>query len=288
MMARILVFTPTYDNLLQKETVKSIKAMQFDGQLDWVVSDENPYPGRDMRNCVFQFQKGRQLALDGGYDAILMVEHDMVVPVDAAQKLWNTNAGVVYGCYQLRHNMRAVNLFQHMGTRNIGMSLSLYPRELQEARRRGWTEVSGAGFGCLLIRREMLVQVPFRDTGNAPDLPFAQDCEKAGIMQIGRCDVVCGHIDVERGVTLWPFGKDGGMLARVLAQQDVNVNDAGKAVAMVKNRYYSINLDTALELQRAGYVRITNEADTVEVATSTGAESRETAAHMTGTRKRKQ
>lgn len=58
-MARILVFTPTYGGLLQPETVASIEAMRF-ADFDWIVSDENPYPGRDMRNCVYQFQKGRQ------------------------------------------------------------------------------------------------------------------------------------------------------------------------------------------------------------------------------------
>jgi len=255
-MARILVFTPTYDNLLRSETVESVAALAFDGEVDRVVSDENPYPGRDMRNCNFQFQKGRRLALDGGYDGLLLVEHDMIVPADGLQKLWETPAAVVYGAYMLRHGMHCLNLFQNLGRGAIGMSLSLYPRELTAMRRRGWGDVSGVGFGCLLIRAGVLGDVPFRNTESAPDLPFAHDCATRGIRQVGRTDVECGHI-VETGITLWPFRGGGtGMLARVYALQDVVVVDGGQTVQMKRGRYYSLSVAVGLELVRAGYVRI--------------------------------
>lgn len=289
-MARVLVYTPTYNDLLQRETVESVEALRFREQHDWVLSDENPYPGRDMRNCVFQFQKGRRLALDGDYDALLLVEHDMIVPPDALQRLWDTDAPVVYGTYQLRHGMRSVNLFQWLdNNRNLGMSLSLYPRELRAARRRGWVRVSGAGFGCLLIKQPVLGQIAFRETGNAPDLPYASDCVKQGITQIGRTDVECGHIDTDTGVTLWPFQEVYGIVARVLAQQDVIVQDEGKPVEMKKGRYYSIGPKLANDLQRAGYVVITNDADKVleEAAVNPAAEERETAEAKRKTTRRK-
>lgn len=282
-MPRVLVYTPTYDNGLQSETVASVEAMQFD-RFDWVVSEENPHPGRDMRNVVFQFQKGRRLALEGGYDAMLCVEHDMIVPIDALRTLWGTDAGVVYGCYQFRHLMYAVNLFRYEGTQGVGMSLSLYPRDLVYARRRGWIEVSGAGFGCTLIRREVLQAIPFRSTGNAPDLPFATDCVQKRIQQIGRTDVVCGHIDnVWTHRTLWPFDEGSlGMVARVIANQNVTILDDSRSVPMVRGRYYSIGIHAAIEAQRAGFLTITNEADIVANEENAGretavAEERETA-----------
>lgn len=277
-MPRVLVFTPTHDDLLEAETVASVEALRFTaGTFDWVVSDENPHPGRDMRNVVHQFQKGRRLALEGGYDAMLSVEHDMIVPSDALDRLWATDAGVVYGCYQLRHKMRSVNLFRYENSRSVGMSLSLYPRDLNLARQQGWIEVSGAGFGCLLFRRQVLEGVPFRDAGNAPDLPFASDCVRRSIKQIGRTDVVCGHIDkVWANATLWPFDeKDLGMIAKVEALQNVTILDEGDAVPMVKGKYYSLSVTAAAEAQRAGYVRIANDVEGArETAT---AEERETA-----------
>jgi hypothetical protein len=174
------------------------------------------------------------------------------------------------------------------------MSLSLYPRELKAAQEQGWCEVSGAGFGCLLIKRGVLERVPFRDAGNAPDLPFAQDCVRQKIKQIGRTDVVCGHIETdENNVTLWPFEGGYGMVARVYALQDVVLGDNGVSVEMKKGRYYSISTETAKEAARAGFLRITNEADVVademagyETATSPQAEARETAVAPTA-RKRK-
>lgn len=289
-MDRVLVFTPTYGGLLQQLTTESIAALTFDGVVDRRVSHDNPHPGRDMRNVVHQFRLGRQMALDGGYDALLLVEHDMIVPPDALQKLWDTPAPVVYGCYELRHGMYALNLFQFTGGRNIGMSLSLYRDELEAARRRGWCEVSGAGFGCLLIRRSVLEAVPFRDAGNAPDLPFAQDCVSARIKQIGRFDVECGHIDTDTGKTLWPWEGNFGMVARVIAMQTMVVRADDASLAIEKDRYYSMSVQSARDLSRAGYVRIMNDADIVadelETAVSPAAEARETATLPT-VRKRK-
>lgn len=259
-MPRILVFTPTYDGLLQDETVASIEAMQF-ADFDWIVSEENQYPGRDVRNCVHQFRKGRELALSGGYDGLLTVEHDMIVPPDACVLLWTTDAPVVYGTYQFRHGMGVVNLFQKLPVPAMGQSLSHYPDELRAARAAGQVEVSGCGFGCTLIRRDVLEKIPFRDTGSAPDLPFAQDCVAAGIRQVGRLDVVCGHIDTDRRVTLWPFG-GLSVETQVQALQNVTINDNGRGVVMLAGQQYTVGLNAAIEHGRAGYVRVLDEMST--------------------------
>jgi hypothetical protein len=274
----VLIFTPTYDDLLQDRTAESVEAQEFDGEYDWIVNDDNPYPDRDMRNVCHQFQMGRQMALDGGYDAMLCVEHDMILPPGCLQALWDTPAPVVYAIYMLRHGTRVVNLFQKNGSNNLGMSLSLYPAELRAARAAGVCEVSGAGFGCTLMRREVLERIPFRMSDHPPDLPFSSDCLRAGIKQMGRLDVACGHIDIESGYTLDPW-KGFGMIARVLALQTMTVSADGSSLAIKKDRYYSMSTESAIDLMRAGYVRITNEADLEaeqaqrEVATAPAAET---------------
>lgn len=270
-MARILVYTPTFTDEalgvgLQAETVESVKALDFDGDLEWVVSDENPHPGRDMKNVQHQFEKGRGLAIEGDYDALMLIEHDMIVPPHAVQALWDTDAPVVYGSYVFRHKLGWVNLFQYVGKNNIGMSLTLYPKDMQWARQAGEIEVSGAGFGCLLLKRTVFTNIPFRDTGNAPDLPFAYDCVTRGIKQMGRTDVECGHIDTDNNnVILWPYREGFGIVARVEAMQSVNVNDEGQTLRMVKGERYSMSIGAAKDLERAGYARIINEDD-IEVA----------------------
>lgn len=277
-MARLLIFTPTYDDLLRPETVASVETQQFDGEVDWVINEENPYPGRDMRNVCVQFQSGRQMALEGGYDAMLSVEHDMVLPPGAVQALYDTDAPVVYAVYALRHGSSVVNLFRKEGSKNIGMSLSLFPAELKRAREQGTVEVSGAGFGCTLFRREALERAPFRFNTHAPDIPFAVDCLHRGILQIGRADVSCGHI--HNNVILNPWS-GGGVIARVLALQDMTANVDGESKSLKHGRYYSIPVHVATELQRAGYVQITNNIDEMgnvrEVAVSPAMTNRETA-----------
>jgi hypothetical protein len=198
------------------------------------------------------------MTLEGGYDAMLSVEHDMTLPPGAVQTLWDTAAPVVYAIYALRHGSQVVNLFRKEGTKNIGMSLSLFPDELKQARKQGTIEVSGAGFGCTLFRRDVLEAVPFRFGEYAPDIPFAVDCLHRGIVQMGRADVICGHF--HNGVELNPW-KGGGVIARVLALQDVTVNIERESKSLKHGRYYSIPCDAASELQRAGYLQIMNDIE---------------------------
>jgi hypothetical protein len=259
----ILVFTPTIDDQLRPETGASIAAQKTDMPFVWEVSDHNPYPGEKAMNVVAQYQRGREMALAGGFDAMLTVEHDMVIPPDAIEKLYGTDAPVVYGVYTLRHGMKVLNTWQYQGDKNLGMSLSLYPAELRAYRKQGWGQVSGVGWGCTLIRREVLERLPVRrGDGDAGDLAFATDCLHLGIRMIARFDVPCDHIEPD-GNILRPY-EHGGTVSRVLALQDVVAPSGNGSLPMKKGRYYSLPDHIADELRRGGYVKITNGEDTQE------------------------
>lgn len=253
----LLIFTPTFDDAMRTGTKASIQTQVTDVSFVWEVGFHNPYPGRKFANVVAQYQRAREIALSGGYDAMLTVEHDIVLPSDAVQKLWNTDAPIVYGVYMFRHGPRILNALQKLNDRNLGMSLSFYPQELKAARQKGSVEVSGMGWGCTLIRREVLEKIEIRGGDHdAGDMTFAGDCLRAGIRQVARFDVPCGHFD---GATLlMPYGI-GGAVSQVEAQQNVNANVNGQTVPMVKGKTYSIPFEVATELQRAGYVRILDE-----------------------------
>jgi len=47
--------------------------------------------------------------LDQGFDALLTIEHDMVIPPDALLKLLDTKADVVYGLYVFRSQPKTLN-----------------------------------------------------------------------------------------------------------------------------------------------------------------------------------
>jgi len=254
----ILVFTPTIDDGLRPETGASIAAQKTDIPFVWEVSDHNPFPGQRAANIVAQYQHAFAMALAGDFDALLTVEHDMVIPPDAIDKLYSTDAPVVYGVYVLRHGMKVLNAWQYLGNSNMGMSLSLYPQELREYRKRGWAQVSGVGWGCTLIRRPVLEQVIVRgDNNDDGDLAFASDCSRAGFRMIARFDVPCDHIEPD-GNILKPY-QNGGTVSRVLALQDVVAPTGTGSLAMKKGTYYTLPDDIADDLRRGGYVEITNE-----------------------------
>lgn len=258
---RVLAFTPTFAAGPRPETLASVRAQVFDGVLIHEVSWVNPYPGADMRNVLAQFVRGRELALTGGYDVLWCVEHDMQCGPDALARLAATGAPVAYGVYVLRHGAAVLNTWEKLPqARNLGESLSLTPGKLRAARKRGVTPVSGVGFGCTLIRRAVLEQVPFRSGGlgsEAPDMPFALDCVRAGIRQVADFAVLCGHWDPERDVWLLPFGPaTAGVQLRCRANHDVTVLAGDRPRRLTRWREYDLPAAAALELARAGYVTV--------------------------------
>lgn len=253
----VLIFTPTYDDgplPAMMESVSQQTFTEYHHEISWL---DNPLPGRRMENVLAQYQKAWKMALAGGYDALLTLEHDMVIPVNAVQKLWETDSPVVYGVYMLRHGIPTLSAWQYINRTNLGMSLSLYPNEVRRGRQQGWLEVCGVGWGCTLIRREVLERVSVRSTGasDAGDMAFATDCVRDGIKQIARFDVPCDHI-MPDGTVLHPYR--GGIVARVLALQTFNARVGRESWPMRSGSYYTIPPEDAFELQRAGYVQIQN------------------------------
>lgn len=207
---KVLIFTATYGEGPIRGMVESVKAQVTDAEYQHVISRHNPYAEGDLRNVTEQMNHGRELALDGGYEAMLAVEHDMLIPPDALQKLIECEAPVAYGVYVFRHGVPILNAYEKYPypSINVGESLSLKPKKLANLMKQVVVEVSGIGFGCTLIRREVLEQIPFRqregDRGGS-DVEFAMDCLKRDIRQLAHFGVVCGHWDGSKW--LMPFGK---------------------------------------------------------------------------------
>jgi len=258
-MTHLLVFTPTYADKLNPLTVKSVVLQKFAGRMTWEIGRHNPHPALGNANVTAQYQRAREIFLQGDYGALLTIEHDMIVPADAAQKLWETPADVVYAPYMLRHGSHVLNTWQYNGDRNLGMSLSMYPKELASLRQAGVGRVSGVGHGCTLMRRHVVERFPFRSTDDSsPDIPFATDCLQAGVVQLARFDVPCGHADDERGGVILEVNNTAGAgdLVNVIGLVDVVASVEGQAKRLYPNKPYKLPAETASELARAGYVRV--------------------------------
>jgi hypothetical protein len=272
---KVLAFTPTYGDGPRPETLRGLAGQDWGlGEIVVQISWHNPFPAGDMRNVPAQYELAREMVLDYGFDALWTVEHDMDVPGDALRLLWEATspprprspaaAGeggapylVAYGVYVLRHGVRVVNAWEYVrGSRNLGESLSLSrhrDRLRRAVRERQVVEVSGVGFGCTLIRREVLERIPFRagEPGcEAPDVPFAVDCLRAGVGQVAHFGVLCGHWDDGEWLRV---GETGGTV-RVVARRDVTVSVEGESRRLRTGGEYELPEGEAAEMVRAGYV----------------------------------
>ena len=262
MMTKIVVFTPTWLNeagepVIRPECRASVEAQQFDGVIEWEIGTYNPWPGRQMRNVVAQYQRGRASFLAGDGDAWLTFEHDMVLPdADAVQRLWNTmqktGAGVVYGVYMLRHGAWVLNAWEYIGDHAMGESLTLYPAKLARAQAQGVARVAGVGWGCTLIRRDVVERFPVREGDGAGDLPFALDCLLGGVVAVADFGVACDHWDGE--LRLRAFGGAMQDRVKVKALQDVVVMDGRGSRVLERGKEYELGRVLVDDLMRAGYV----------------------------------
>ena len=250
---RLLVYTPAYAGGPLAECRGSVLGQRYDDRWEWVVDDDDPFPTPDHRNVLAKYQRARAKALAEGFDALVTVEHDMVLPVDALEKLSETAAPVVFGTYTLRHGSHVLNTWRYENRRNFGMSLSLYPHELRILRRAGVGRVSGVGWGCTLIRRDVLERAPFVDDGQcmAGDLPFASWCLAEDVLMLARFDVECGH--VEDGKILMPYETTD--LVKVEPLQRVRVLVDGATVTLEVGEALELPAFMVADLERAGYVR---------------------------------
>jgi len=232
----VMVFTPVYR--LESATVEAIlggspstvlkdglgtspvrsAGLEWDGSITWILQRDNPLVVGDQAhsgearkagilNNLHQMQRARETFLAGRYEALLVVESDMIPPKDALIRLAAVGTDVAYGVYRFRTS-DVINIFELYPGKpnNPGESLSLHPHLLRRAMKLGVYPCSGAGFGCTLIKRRVLERLEFRiderDSVHA-DTYFCRDVLQAGFSQAAEMRVVCGHKD-ESGEVLWP------------------------------------------------------------------------------------
>jgi hypothetical protein len=179
--------------------------MKWEGELAYHFErDDNPAIRERFSHITYRYNIARDLVLNGGYDALLTVESDMVIPELALLRLARVKADVVYSLAVTRRSKRLV-VFTEIGER--------WCRWLQadEAKlRQAWgnvIETQGAGFGCTLIHRHVLEEIEFRRPkgGSANDWYFALDCVEKGFKQMTDMGVICGHITTKpEPMIMWP------------------------------------------------------------------------------------
>lgn len=212
-MKSVFVFTPLYR--FEPETREALFALEWDGPIAWHLQRDNPFDDGRM-NITHQYQEGRKAFLASGYDGLLVIESDIIPPADTIRRLaalLERGADAAYGHYVFRNQKHAVsNIFErYPGTpRNEGESLSVWPRKYEAAMRAGIVPCSGAGLGCVLLKRHVLERFDFwhkQDDGGHCDVWFNRDVLRAGLVQMADMFLMCGHKCID-GTVLWPKGHE--------------------------------------------------------------------------------
>lgn len=207
---KVLIFCPTAR--IEAETIVSIFNQDY-SRFDVLLTKDNPYEGKEIfRNIQRNLEKMRLIALSQNYDKVLVVESDMVIPMDALSKLIETNAPIVTGLYGLRHGTPVPNI-QPLGSERAAKGFLTW-----EDVRENWgktIEVDGGCLGCVLIDKSVLQKYSFELGNNdTSDVPFMRYCISKGIKQLARLDVVCGHIKLNHEI-IWPDEKQGYRIERI-------------------------------------------------------------------------
>lgn len=252
-MAGVQVLTLTWRGV-NRECEAAIRP-QLGAGVEWVVDDRNPFPVPDYRNIRVKMQDARQRVLAEGRDALLTLDADCIVPPDAVAQILATPGDVVYTPTLIRHGAHILSLWQYCGDRNIGMSLSNYPDELRRARAAGVWRVSGIGWSFTLIRRHVLEALDFRDDNGkqACDVPFAEDCLRAGFVSMANLNIPITHLDEDRGERLHPWQQEVSPMQYV-ARETVNVLVGGRVLHLTAGQPVELAPSEVGELIRAGYI----------------------------------
>lgn len=191
---KILLYCPLYP----KSPRIFARCLQSIFVQDWpypveLVFGKNDRAKKGIDDLVDKHNRVRDLVLRNDFDALFLVEADIILPFDALSRLALIDTDVAYGLYCSRHGGHQWLAYSDLNERT-GKSVD---------RNRRWCvanwgqviETKGVGMGCTLIHRNALEAIEFRVNGSmADDWYFSLDCQAVGLKQKHDLGVVCGHI----------------------------------------------------------------------------------------------
>ena len=186
---KILIAIPT-NKYIEPETFKSIYDLEVPNGYKVDFEFFYGYCVSQVRNLISDW-------VIRGYDYLFSVDSDIVFPKDTLKKLLSHDKDLVTGIYRQRKNEQILEIYlpsANGGTRNAKIE------ELSDP----LVEIVGCGFGCVLVKKELFVKIPYPQfeykMNNANSIQISEDndfCLKAlknGFKLYCDTSVICGHI----------------------------------------------------------------------------------------------
>lgn len=197
---KVLGFTA--QSRLIPSVLLGIHSLEFDGLLHWHFARGGDIAGQKSESCYHKAIEARQIALNGGYDALLIVDDDTLIQPDTLRRLAAHEADIAYALYIRRDSGHYWTASHRIDER----ALEPYQARVDMCEAWGKTiEVAGVGTGCTLIRRPVLETIPFSRRGVfGYDWYLAVDAVKGGFRQVCDTSIPVGHVDLSENVIYWP------------------------------------------------------------------------------------
>ena len=192
MKKRILIAIPTAKNI-EAATFKSIYDLIVPDDCETVFQYFYGYNVDQVRNLIADW------VVKGDYDYLFAVDYDISFPADTLVRLLGHDKDIVSGVYRQRNpEVQILEIFE----KNDQGGFTHIPYE--NLRNAGLMEVGAVGFGCVLIKKKVMVgigypQFQYRSAINHNDT-FSEDldfCRKAGMKGFklyADSTLLCEHI----------------------------------------------------------------------------------------------
>ena len=184
---KTLIAIPTSRDI-EIQCAASIIGMEREGRIG--VFCPQSYSIDASRNLIVEH------ALEIGYDYIMWIDSDMILPKNTLTTLTSHDKDIVSGvyAYKLIGAENAVTKRFKDKAKDIYEDIPL--KEITESKR--LIEVDGVGFGCVLTKVDVFQHIKkpwFRYTPNmGEDIYFCRKAQKAGYQVYLDTSILCGHV----------------------------------------------------------------------------------------------
>ena len=184
---KILLAIPSA-RYIETECVTSLFEMEKTGDIELFIPKS--YSVDVGRNIIAKY------AQENGFDYIMWVDSDMILPKNTLVRLLSHDKDIVAGVYSYKvlGNKEVVAKRFQDETREEYDNLTI--KEIKESS--GLIEVDGFGFGCVLTKVSVFKEIPYpwfiytHEMGE--DIYFCRKAQNEGYKIWLDTDVICGHI----------------------------------------------------------------------------------------------
>ena len=184
---KTLIAIPT-SREIDIQCAASIIGMERDGRIG--VFCPQSYSIGDSRNLIVQH------ALEIGYDYIMWVDSDMILPKNTLKKLMSHDKDIVSGVYAYKILGGENAVAKRFVKDKVDTYEDIPLKEIRESEK--LMEVDGIGFGCVLTKVDIFrnIRKPWfkYSTKMGEDIYFCRKAQAKGYKIFLDTSILCGHV----------------------------------------------------------------------------------------------